>query len=99
QYPLHDHRVISELIMASTKRLPAFEKFIQDLRAAWVALPDTESRMKRGRDLLAELVKDESMRESCKRWPDTDGGRRNLLLYVEPDFGFPIHAVAHVAVR
>ena len=85
--------------MSSTKRLPAFEKFIQDLRAAWVALPDTESRMKRGRDLLAELVKDESMRETCKRWPDTDGGRRNLLFYEDPDYGFAINGVVHGAGR
>jgi len=81
--------------MSALNRLPAFEKFIQDLRAAWRDLPDTESRMKKGRDLLAELVKDQSLRESCKRWPDTDGGRRNLLFYEDPDYGFVINGVVH----
>ena len=38
--------------MSNANRLPAFEKFIQELRAAWVALPDTEARMKKGRDPL-----------------------------------------------
>ena len=85
--------------MSTAKRLPAFEKFIQELRAAWAALPDTEARMKRGRDLLEALVKDESMRQSCKTWPDTDGGRRNLLFYEDPDYGFAINGVVHGADR
>jgi hypothetical protein len=38
--------------MANSKRLPAFEKFIQGLRAAWAELPDTESRMKRVKSCL-----------------------------------------------
>ena len=29
------------------KHIPAFEKFIEDLRAAWAELPDTEARMKK----------------------------------------------------
>jgi predicted metal-dependent enzyme (double-stranded beta helix superfamily) len=85
--------------MATAKRLPAFETFIQELRAAWAALPDTEARMKRGRDLLEALVKDESMRQSCKAWPDTDGGRRNLLFYEDSDFGFAVNGVVHGADR
>jgi hypothetical protein len=32
--------------MATSNRLPVFEKFIHDLRAAWAELPDTEARMK-----------------------------------------------------
>ena len=85
--------------MSTAKRLPAFEKFIQDLRAAWASLPDTEARMKKGRDLLEVLVNDESMRQSCKTWPDTDGGRRNLLFYEDPDYGFAINGVVHGANR
>ena len=50
--------------MSEKKRLPAFEKFIQDLRAAWASLPYAEARMKKGRDLLADLVKDETMRQT-----------------------------------
>jgi len=85
--------------MSTAKRFPAFEKFIQDLRAAWGALPDTEARMKKGRDLLEVLVNDESMRQCCKTWPDTDGGRRNLLFYEDPDYGFAINGVVHGANR
>jgi len=81
--------------MTTNNRLPAFQKFIDDLRAAWAALPDVETRMKKGRDLLGELVKDESMRRTCKSWPDTDGGRRNLLFYEDPDYGFVINGVVH----
>jgi hypothetical protein len=43
--------------MTNTKRLPVFEKFIQDVRAAWSELPDTEKRMKRVKVLLEGLVK------------------------------------------
>lgn len=80
-------------------RLPAFEKFIQDLRAAWQELPDTEARMKKGRELLQELVNDPSMRATCKTWPDTDGGRRNLLFYEDSDYGFVVNGVVHGANR
>jgi predicted metal-dependent enzyme (double-stranded beta helix superfamily) len=85
--------------MSETKRLPVFEKFIHDLRTAWSSLPDTEARMKKGRDLLAELVNDATMRESCRSWPDTDGGRRNLLFYEDPDYGFVVNGVIHGAGR
>jgi len=37
--------------MNTTKRLPVFEKFIQDVRAAWAELQDTEARMKRGKSI------------------------------------------------
>ncbi|MBM4261045.1 MAG: hypothetical protein FJ145_06325 [Deltaproteobacteria bacterium] len=85
--------------MSTAKRLPAFEKFIQELRAAWQELPDTEARMKKGRELLQELVNDPSMRATCKTWPDTDGGRRNLLFYEDPDYGFVVNGVVHGANR
>ena len=49
-----------------SKHIPAFEKFIEDLRAVWKELPDTESRMKRGQKLLEGLVKDESLRQASK---------------------------------
>ena len=31
-----------------SKHIPAFQKFIDDLRAAWKELPNTEARMKKG---------------------------------------------------
>jgi predicted metal-dependent enzyme (double-stranded beta helix superfamily) len=84
--------------MTNTKRLPAFEKFIQDLRAAWAELPDTESRMKKGQQLLEALVRDPTLREASKSWPSTEG-RKNLLFYEDPHYGFAINGVVRVPGR
>ena len=84
--------------MSTSNRLPAFENFIQGLRTAWARLPDTESRMRRGLELLAELVKDESMHRACKSWPSTEG-RKNLLFYEDPDHSFAINGVLHMPGR
>jgi predicted metal-dependent enzyme (double-stranded beta helix superfamily) len=78
--------------------LPAFEKFIRDLRAAWAELPDTESRMKTGATLLQELVNDETVRQAAKSWPSTEG-RKNLLFYEDPEFGFAINGVVRAPGR
>ena len=82
----------------SSASLPVFEKFIQELRAAWAELPDTEARMKRGQTLLERLVKDPSMREASKSWPSTEG-RKNLLFYEDADYGFAINGVVRVPGR
>ncbi|MGH7793550.1 MAG: hypothetical protein ACREQ2_01395 [Candidatus Binatia bacterium] len=84
--------------MSSATRLPAFEKFIQDLRAAWSELPDTEARMKRGQKLLEDLVTDQSMLEASKSWPSTEG-RKNLLFYEDADYGFAVNGVVRVPGR
>ena len=84
--------------MGASKRLPTFEKFIQDLRAAWAELPDMEARMKRGQKLLEDLVKDESLRRASKSWPSTEG-RKNLLFYEDPDHGFAVNGVVRVPGR
>jgi predicted metal-dependent enzyme (double-stranded beta helix superfamily) len=84
--------------MAAAKRLPVFEKFIQDLRAAWAASSDVEARMKRGTKLLEELVKDRSLREHSKNWPSTEG-RKNLLFYEDPDYHFAINGVVRTPGR
>jgi predicted metal-dependent enzyme (double-stranded beta helix superfamily) len=84
--------------MVSAQRLPVFEKFIQDLRAAWAELPDMEARMKHGRELLEELVKDPSMRAASQSWPSTEG-RKNLLFYEDPDYGFAINGVVRAPGR
>jgi len=78
--------------MTAAKRLPVFEKFIQDLRAAWAELPDMEARMKKGQKLLEGLVMDEGLRQVSKSWPSTEG-RKNLLFYQDPDYGFAINGV------
>ena len=84
--------------MADTKRLPAFEKFIQDVRAAWAELPDTEQRMKRVKVLLEELVKDSTIKAHSKNWPSTEG-HKNLLLYEDPDYQFVVNAVVRTPGR
>jgi len=84
--------------MTTTKRLPAFEKFIQDVRTAWAALPDTEKRMKRVKVLLEGLVNDSTMKEHSKRWPSTEG-HKNLLLYEDPDYQFVVNAVVRTPGR
>lgn len=84
--------------MSDTARLPVFEKFIQDLRTAWAALPDMEARMKKGQKLLEELVQDPTLREASKSWPSTEG-RKNLLFYEDPDYGFAINGVVRVPDR
>lgn len=84
--------------MSADKRLPAFEAFIQSARAAWAALPDTESRMKKIKILLEGLVNDPAVREHAKSWPCTEG-HKNLLLYEDPDYGFVVNAVVRTPGR
>jgi predicted metal-dependent enzyme (double-stranded beta helix superfamily) len=84
--------------MSDTKQLPVFEKFIHDLRAAWSKLPDMEARMKKGQQLLEALVKDESLRQASRSWPSTEG-RKNLLFYEDPDYGFAINGVVRIPGR
>jgi predicted metal-dependent enzyme (double-stranded beta helix superfamily) len=84
--------------MSSAKRLPAFEKFIQDLRAVWTDLPDMAARMKKARKLLEELVQDPSLREASKSWPSTEG-RKNLLFYEDSDHGFAVNGVVRAPGR
>jgi predicted metal-dependent enzyme (double-stranded beta helix superfamily) len=84
--------------MKATKFLPAFESFIQDIRAAWAELPDTEKRMKRVKVLLEGLVNDATMKEHSKHWPSTEG-HKNLLLYEDPDYQFVINAVVRTPGR
>jgi predicted metal-dependent enzyme (double-stranded beta helix superfamily) len=84
--------------MTNLKQLPAFESFIQQLRAAWSELPDMEARMKKGASLLEELVKDARVKDAAKSWPSTEG-RKNLLFYEDPDFNFAINGVVRVPGR
>jgi predicted metal-dependent enzyme (double-stranded beta helix superfamily) len=84
--------------MTVKRTLPVFDRFIQHLRAAWAELPDTEARMKKGAQLLEDLVNDQAMREVSKNWPSTEG-RKNLLFYEDPDYGFAINGVVRVARR
>jgi predicted metal-dependent enzyme (double-stranded beta helix superfamily) len=51
-----------------------------------------EARMKLGQRLLEGLVNDETMRRAARSWPSTEG-RKNLLFYQDPDYGFAINGV------
>ena len=84
--------------MAAVQRLPVFEQFIQDLRLTWAELSDAEARMKKGQKLLEGLVKDSSLRQAAKKWPSTEG-RKNLLFYEDPDYGFAINGVVRLPGR
>jgi predicted metal-dependent enzyme (double-stranded beta helix superfamily) len=84
--------------MTNSKRLPAFEKIIEGLRAAWAELPDMEARMKKGQKLLEELLQDAALQEASKSWPSTEG-RKNLLFYEDPEYGFAINGVVRVPGR
>lgn len=73
--------------------LPSFAKFIADVRTAWSELPDDERRMKRAHALMeADLLPDPALLEHSKNWPSTEG-RKNLLFYTDPDYGFVINGV------
>lgn len=80
------------------QRLPIFDKFIADLRAIWAAEPDDERRMRRAQPLLQKLVMDEGLKAHSAIWPSTEG-RKNLLLYVDPDYGFVINGVVRLPGR
>jgi predicted metal-dependent enzyme (double-stranded beta helix superfamily) len=84
--------------MGTTRRLPIFEKFIQEVRAVWAELHDTEGRMKRVQVLLEGLVNEPTMKQHCKSWPSTEG-HKNLLLYEDPDYQFVVNAVVRTPGR
>src|SRR5262245_22636926 len=79
-------------------RLPILEKFIGDLRAIWAANPENKDRMEKARAVLAEFVKDPTLREHSRAWPSTEG-HKNLLFYVDPEHHFVINAVVRVPGR
>jgi predicted metal-dependent enzyme (double-stranded beta helix superfamily) len=82
----------------SNSRLPVFEKFIADLRAIWAAQPDDQRRMEAAKPLLERLVLDPALKAHSASWPSTEG-RKNLLLYVDPDHHFVINGVVRVPGR
>jgi predicted metal-dependent enzyme (double-stranded beta helix superfamily) len=73
------------------QRLPAFERFVDDMRTIWSSDPNSESRMRKGAVLLQQLVKDPSLIKHSKTWPLTVG--QNLLLHENEEHGFVINAV------
>jgi predicted metal-dependent enzyme (double-stranded beta helix superfamily) len=82
----------------TTQRAPAFEKFIADLRAVWASETDDGRRMEKAKPLLERLVMDPALQAQSKNWPSTEG-RKNLLLYVDPDYHFVINGVVRMPGR
>ena len=78
--------------------LPILERFVCDLRAIWAAQGDNQSRMQATRPLLERLLADPELKAHSAQWPSTEG-RKNLLLYVDPDYHFAINAVVRVPGR
>ncbi len=72
--------------------------FIGELRALWAAERDDRARMERAKPLLEWLVMDARLKAHSANWPSTEG-RKNLRLYVDPEFGFVINAVVRVPGR
>ncbi len=79
-------------------RLPAFDRFIGDLRAIWAAETDDRRRMERAKPLLERLVRDDTLKAHSAGWPSTEG-RKNLLLYVDPDHHFVVNGVVRMPGR
>jgi predicted metal-dependent enzyme (double-stranded beta helix superfamily) len=80
------------------QRLPVFDKFIADLRAIWAAEAEDQRRMEKAKPLLQRLVMDDTLKAHAAAWPSTEG-RKNLLLYVDPDYAFVVNAVVRVPGR
>jgi predicted metal-dependent enzyme (double-stranded beta helix superfamily) len=79
-------------------RLPVFDTFIAELRAVWAAEADDGHRMGRAKPLLERLVMDPALKAHSANWPSTEG-RKNLLLYVDPDYHFVVNGVVRVPGR
>lgn len=79
-------------------RLPAFDRFIGDLRAIWATETDDRRRMERAKPLLERLVRDDTLKAHSAGWPSTEG-RKNLLLYVDPDHHFVVNGVVRMPGR
>jgi predicted metal-dependent enzyme (double-stranded beta helix superfamily) len=80
------------------EQLPVFERFIADLRAVWAAEGEDARRMERAKPLLEWFVGDPGLKAHAAQWPSTEGGK-NLLLYVDPDYGFVVNGVVRMPGR
>jgi predicted metal-dependent enzyme (double-stranded beta helix superfamily) len=79
-------------------RLAVFDEFIGELRAIWAALADDGRRMAAAKPLLERLVMEPALKAHSASWPSTEG-RKNLLLYVDPDYHFVVNGVVRMPGR
>ena len=82
----------------ATPRRPGLDKFIVDLRTIWAEDSENARRMGKAKPLLEQLLKDATLKAHSAAWPSTEG-RKNLLLYVDPDHHFVINAVVRMPGR
>lgn len=82
----------------TSARLPTFEAFIAALRGLWASEPDTQRRMEKAKPMLERFVMDPTVKAHSERWPSTEG-YKNLLFYVDPDYGFVVNGVVRMPGR
>ena len=80
------------------RRHPALQKFIDQCRSVWASGAEEGVCMERCLPHLEEITRDADLQKRSGEWPSTEG-RKNLLLYVDPDYGFAINAVVRVPGR
>ncbi|MBM3608321.1 MAG: hypothetical protein FJX29_07685 [Alphaproteobacteria bacterium] len=81
------------------QKLPQIlQSFISDLRAIWSRGAEAGANMRAAQPLLEKLLLDEGLQKLSSDWPSTEG-RKNLLFYTDPDYGFAINAVVRVPGR
>jgi predicted metal-dependent enzyme (double-stranded beta helix superfamily) len=83
---------------ATAHRLPVLQSFIDELREIWRTDPDVGSCMEKARPLMEKVVRDPDLQARSADWPSTEG-RKNLLFYVDDEYGFAINAVVRVPGR
>ncbi|MBX9760153.1 MAG: hypothetical protein K2Y29_15355 [Beijerinckiaceae bacterium] len=79
-------------------RLPVLQTFIDELREIWAHERDVGRCMEKAKPMLEKLVRDPDLQARSADWPSTEG-RKNLLFYVDDEYGFAINAVVRVPGR
>ena len=89
---------MSATSVSQTRRLPVLQTFIDELRQIWSQEPDVGRCMEKAKPVLEKLVRDPDLQARSADWPSTEG-RKNLLVYVDDEYGFAINAVVRVPGR
>lgn len=79
-------------------RLPVLQTFIDELREIWAHEKDVGRCMEKAKPVLEKLVGDPDLQARSANWPSTEG-RKNLLFYVDDEYGFAVNAVVRVPGR
>ena len=83
--------------------LPAFERFIADLRSVWATHTEPEARMRGVQHTLERALMDAALVAHSRTWPSTEPtperGLANLLLYEDPEYGFVVNGVVRTPGR